>query len=57
MNTIFLTEKSLNIDKLNDKIKTLNSEGFQVVSFQVVGSAEIDTHNQYTVIVVQLNKQ
>ena len=56
MKTIFLTEKSSQITKLNDKIEDLTSEGYKVVSFKVVGSAVLDQYNHYTVIVVQLNK-
>jgi hypothetical protein len=56
MKTIFLTEKSSQITRLNDKIEDLTSEGYKVVSFKVVGSAVLDQYNHYTVIVVQLNK-
>lgn len=57
MKTIFLTEKSSQITRLNDKIEDLTLEGYKVVSFKVVGSAVLDQYNHYTVIVVQLNKE
>lgn len=57
MNTIFLTEKSSNIAKLNSDIERLSIEGYKVITFKVIGSAEHDKYNQYTIIVVQLNKE
>lgn len=57
MNTIFLTEKSSNIAKLNSDIERLTIEGYKVITFKVVGSVEHDKYNQYTIIVVQLNKE
>jgi hypothetical protein len=57
MKTIFLTEKSGNIERLNDKIEDLNLEGYKVADYKIVGSKDFDQYNQYTVIVVQLNKE
>lgn len=56
MNTIFLTQKSINIDKLNSEIERLNLEGYKVVDYKIVGSAVHDQYNHNTIIVVQLNK-
>jgi hypothetical protein len=57
MKTVFLTEKSANIDRLNENIERLTIEGYKVVDYKVCGSKEFDQYNQYTIIVVQLNKE
>lgn len=57
MKTVFLTEKSANIDRLNENIERLTIEGYKVVDYKISGAKEFDQYNQYTVIVVQLNKE
>jgi hypothetical protein len=57
MKTVFLTEKSANIDRLNENIERLTIEGYKVADYKVCGSKEFDQYNQYTIIVVQLNKE
>jgi|Laugrespbdmm15sn_2_1035079.scaffolds.fasta_scaffold04156_2 hypothetical protein len=57
MKTVFLTQKSINIDRLNSDIERLTIEGYKVVDYKIVGSAVHDQYNQYTVIVVQLNQE
>ena len=56
MKTIFLTEKSGDIARLNDKIEDLTLDGYEVVDYKVVGAKDFDQYNRYTIIVVQLNK-
>jgi hypothetical protein len=57
MKTVFLTEKSANIDRLNENIERLTIEGYKVADYKISGAKEFDQYNQYTVIVVQLNKE
>lgn len=57
METIFLSYTTSKIDFLNDKVKEYTDNGYEVVSFKVVGSSEFDKHNQHTIIVVQMNKK
>jgi predicted SAM-dependent methyltransferase len=57
METIFVTYKTLYINELNNKIKEYTNEGYHVVDFKIVGSSEFDKHNDYTKIVVQMNKK